>query len=50
MCMNVPVYMPMTCIYTLDTGVNALPNVYHHTLMNTPVLVRSRKLSIGGPG
>ena len=27
-----------------------LPNVYVHTTMKTPVLVRSRKLSIVGPG
>ena len=27
-----------------------LLSVYGHTMMNTPVLVRSRKLSIIGPG
>ena len=27
-----------------------LENVYHHTTLNTPVLVRSRKLSNVGPG
>ena len=37
-------------IFQLKYNKFTLLNVYGHTMMNTPVLVRSRKLSIIGPG